>query len=82
MQLFLTREALKQYGHISTIEKKKIQKKIAILEGDPLAGKKLVGKLVDTRSLRAWPYRIIYSVDTKKKEVWVISILHRQGAYQ
>jgi len=82
MQLFLTKEAYKQYSNIPTIEKKKIQKKLAMLVGDPLAGKKLAGKLADTRFLRAWPYRIIYAIDTKKKEVWVISILHRQGAYR
>lgn len=82
MQVFLTKEAQRGYFHASKIDQKKIKKRLLSLAVDPLAGKKLTGKLSGLRSSKAWPYRILYQVNNLKKEVWVVSILHRQGAYK
>lgn len=81
MKIFITKEAQKQYFHLNESDKSKINKKLSLLKKDPLSGKKLLGELAGTRSLKAWPYRIIYTVDSKHKEIWIVSLLHRQGAY-
>ena len=81
MQVILSKEAQKNYNHLSKVQQAKIKKKLIVLQQNPLLGKKLEGKLAGDRSLRVWPYRIIYSIDKKQDEILVSSILHRQGAY-
>lgn len=82
MDVILSKNAAKQFAHLPKIEQAKIKKKLLLLNEDPLAGKKLAGELENDRSLRAWPYRIIYTINQKGKRVEVSSILHRQGAYK
>lgn len=82
MQIFLTKEAQKQYKKLPKIEREKINKKFVLLTKEPLAGKKLSGEFKETRSLKAWPYRIIYFIDEKQQQIWIVSIIHRQGAYK
>ena len=82
MQVILSKDAKKQYDHLPQSEQKKVKKKLQSLEIYPLAGKKLSGELAIYRSLRAWPYRIIYIINEDKKRVEVSSIEHRQGAYK
>ncbi len=81
MRVILSKEAQKNYNRLSGIQKTKIKKKLISLQDYPLLGKKLGGELEGDRSLRAWPYRIIYSIDKKQEIVVVSNILHRQGAY-
>jgi len=81
MKVFLTNTANRQKNKLPKAEQKKVEKQLAYLGEDPLSGKKLLGKYKGLRSLRVWPYRIIYSIDKNKKEIWIVSILHRQGAY-
>ena len=82
MQVILSKEANKQYNKIPKSNQIKVKKKLLLLEENPLAGKKLSGKYSKLRSLKSWPYRIIYQILDKEKEVWVVSILHRQGSYK
>lgn len=82
MKVFLSDEATKQYSKLTINDKSKIDKKLLLLESNPLEGKKLSGQLAGTRSLKAWPYRIIYFIDKSRNEIWIASILHRQGAYK
>ncbi|MFH0979655.1 MAG: type II toxin-antitoxin system RelE/ParE family toxin [Candidatus Roizmanbacteria bacterium] len=82
MNVFLTQEAQKQYKKLSQPDKEKIDKKIILLKNEPFTGKKLTGEYKETRSLKAWPYRIIYFINERKKEIWIVSILHRQGVYK
>ena len=82
MNVFLTQEAQKQYKKLTKSDKEKIKKKIILLDKEPFIGKKLTGEYKETRSLKAWPYRIIYFIDKRKKEIWIVSILHRQGVYK
>lgn len=82
MKLFLTKQAQKEYFKLTQSDQKKVVRKINELEKDPFVGKKLGGELDKLRSLRSWPYRIIYYIKQNKKEVWVEHIIHRQGAYK
>ena len=82
MQVVFTKDASKLYDHLPSSERKKINKKIEILKKQSIAGKKLTGEYEGMRSLRSWPYRIIYYVDTKQEKAVVLSVLHRQGAYK
>lgn len=82
MQVVITPQALKQYTHLPKPDQTKIKKKLLSLEQYPLEGKKLSGKLSEIRSLKAWPYRILYYIDDKAKKVFVVTIAHRQGVYK
>lgn len=77
MQVILSKGAKKQYDHLPLSEKNKVKKKLLLLEANPLAGKKLSGELATYRSLRAWPYRIIYIFNQEMKQVEVSDIEHR-----
>lgn len=78
--IIVTPEAEKQYNKLPFKEKQKIKKKFLLLENEPLSGKKLSGQYAELRSLQAWPYRIIYYI--KKKEIFIVTIAHRQGVYK
>lgn len=82
MRIFLTKEAYKQYLKLKQSNRNKIEKKISFLILNPFAGKKLTGEYKNIKSLRAWPFRIIYFINERQKEVWIVSIIHRQGAYK
>ncbi len=82
MQVIITPKAQKHYKHLPKSEQIKVKRKLQILENDPQAGKKLAGALEEQRSLRVWPYRILYYIDILKKKVYITSILHRQGVYK
>ena len=82
MRVVLSKTAQKQYQKLSPNEGKKIKKKLNSLESDQLTGKKLAGELKLFRSLRAWPYRIIYYINEVEDRVEVVDIEHRQGVYR
>jgi len=82
MEIILSKNAKKHYDHLHASEQRKIKKKLKSLELNPLAGKKLSGELSEDRSLKSWPYRIIYSVNKKEELLEVSDIIHRQGAYK
>lgn len=82
MQVLLSKNAQKHFQLLPESEKNKICKKLSSLRDDPLAGKRLGGELSNRRSLKSWPYRIIYTINIKEKAVEVSDILHRQGAYK
>lgn len=82
MQVFVTPKASRQFRKISKTEQTKIKRKLGILEDDPFAGKKLSDELSELRALRAWPYRILYYINSKEKKIFIVNIVHRQGAYK
>lgn len=82
MEVILSDDAVKGYKRLPVIEQKKILKKLKVLETDLTAGKKLSGELAGIRSLRVWPYRILYEINEKRHRVEVHKIAHRQGAYR
>ena len=84
MKILLTSDAEKQFLKLPKPERIKVEKKLKLLLENPHAGKKLAGDYSNQRSLRAWPYRIIYAVSaaSKQEAITVLAILHRQGAYK
>jgi len=82
MRVLVTPSALKQYNHLSKTEQTKIKKKILVLEQDSQEGKKLSGEYSELRSLKAWPYRIIYYIDNAQRKIFIVTIAHRQGVYK
>jgi mRNA-degrading endonuclease RelE of RelBE toxin-antitoxin system len=82
MKVILSKDASKQYKRLPKIEQTKIYKKLTVLQKNPYEGKKLAGELESVRSLRAWPYRILYEVNEEQKTVEIHKIAHRQGAYK
>lgn len=82
MKVFFTSDAQKQYNKLGKKDKDKIEKKLKLLVTSPFSGKKLSGEFEGSYTLRAWPYRIIYSIYSLRREIWIESILHRQGAYK
>jgi addiction module RelE/StbE family toxin len=82
MEVILSHDAAKQYEKLPSSVKTRIRKKLQLLEESPSAGKKLMGQLQGIRSLRVWPYRIIYEINERKKRVEVHKIAHRQGVYK
>lgn len=79
MNLEYKPEAVKQLKKLPLSEKKKIIKKLELLSQNPYAGKLLKGELGGLRSLRAWPYRIVY--ETSGESLVIFSIAHRQSVY-
>lgn len=82
MQVILSENAAKHLKRLPKSEKSKIEKKLLKLRENPYSGKKLSGELDKFRSLKAWPYRIIYAINESEKIVEISDILHRQGAYK
>lgn len=74
--------ALKQYNRLPKAEQAKIKKKLLLLQENSQEGKKLSGKYEDLRSLKAWPYRIIYYIENMQKKIFIVTIAHRQGVYK
>ena len=73
-------QAIKQLQQLSPSEKKKVLRKLESLATDPLIGKPLRGELEGLRSLRAWPYRIIY--ENVQEKIRILSIAHRRDVYR
>lgn len=82
MKVALSKDAQKQYEHLPKTQQIKIRKKLIGLEQNPHSGKKLEAELKGIRSLRAWPYRILYEINKDKQIIEVHKIVHRQGAYK
>lgn len=81
-QISFTKRAEKDLSKINAKIRKRIIRKIELLENDPLQGKVLSGKFKGLRVLRIWPYRVIYKVEKRLVVVMVLRILHRQGVYK
>lgn len=82
MDVIFSKNATKQFNRLPKIEQSKIRKKLRAIKEDPYIGKQLSGDLTGLFSFRAWPYRIIYEINKKKKRAEVSKIIHRQGAYR
>ena len=60
----------------------KINRAIRLLQEYPLLGKPLEGDCEGQRSLRVWPYRIIYEIYKHQLVILIIAIKHRQNVYK
>jgi mRNA-degrading endonuclease RelE of RelBE toxin-antitoxin system len=82
MEVVLSKNAQKEYEHLSKSAQIKIRKKLEILKRYPYSGKKLTGVFNGIYSLSTWPYRILYEINTIEKRVEVHKVTHRQGVYK
>lgn len=77
-----THEAGKQLRRFPLRFQDRILEIVRSLAIDPFVGKKLTGDLDGHYSERAWPYRIIYTIDRKKITITIVTLGHRQGVYK
>lgn len=82
MEFVYSSDAQKQLKRLPKSEKLKVVRKIHVLGENPLLGKKLKGEYEGLRSIKAWPYRIIYHYSSEKRTFFVEAIEHRQGVYK
>lgn len=82
MKVNYSKTSLKQLKKLTRTKQIEILKKIEKLKNDPDAGKKLKGPLKNFRSLKTWPYRIIYQYSKNDKTIFINIIQHRQGTYK
>ncbi len=82
MKVELSEKSISNLKKLPSSEKKKIFKKLHLLEENPLLGKKLTGEFNGLYSFKVWPYRIIYQFLAKSKMICVVTIDHRQGVYR
>lgn len=82
MQVAFSNTAQKQLKKLPKTERVKVIKKIRVLKENPLAGKKLSGMFEGKRSIRSWPYRVIYRYTPDTKSIFINVIEHRQGVYK
>ena len=82
MQIFYKAEAIKKLKNLGPAEKQKARKKIEGLLSNPLMGKRLKGEFSGLMSLRAWPLRIIYSLDLKSQSIVILTVDYRGNVYK
>ena len=82
MKVELSEKSISNLKKLPSSEKKKIFKKLHLLEENPLLGKKLTGEFNGLFSFKAWPYRIIYQFQLNVKRIFIVTIDHRQGVYK
>lgn len=80
MKLGYRPKTLKQLKKLPKREKRKVISKIETLATNPYQGKPLKGEYQGIYSLRAWPYRILYEIQSE--QIIIYSVEHRQGAYK
>ncbi|KKW38411.1 hypothetical protein A2454_05715 [Candidatus Peribacteria bacterium RIFOXYC2_FULL_55_14] len=78
----LTKKAEKSLESLRKRDQQRVMAGIESLREDPFIGKKLQGPLEGLRSLRVWPFRIIYSVNKKVVMVTVVAIGNRKDVYK
>lgn len=82
MNVLLTPDAEKQLTKLPRVTHSRIFRKLDFLKENPFAGKPLERNLKGHYSLRAWPYRIIYTIIKPKQVILITAIQHRQGVYK
>jgi len=82
MKVNYSKTSLKLLKKLPKIKQIEILKKIEKLKNDPDSGKKLKGPLKNFRSLKVWPYRIIYQYSENDRSIFINIIQHRQSVYK
>jgi mRNA interferase RelE/StbE len=75
-------KARKEIISLPRREQERVMAAINILRENPFVGKKLAGEHEGARSLRVWPYRIIYVIYEETVTVKILRVGHRQGVYK
>ncbi|MDP1710632.1 MAG: type II toxin-antitoxin system RelE/ParE family toxin [candidate division WWE3 bacterium] len=82
--LLIHREALKFLDRLNPSQRKRIAKAIDSLAQEPFPKGKKIKKLKSSPSgfrFRVGDFRILYTVNTKRKEVFIYKIAFRASAY-
>ena len=79
--LLFKQGAVKNIQKLSQKDRQKISTILESLKSDPFSGKQLAGEYKHFYSVRAWPYRIIYTIVKKELLVLIIDVAHRKDAY-
>lgn len=82
MKVYYSGTSLKQLKKLPKTKQLEVLKKIEKLKNYPISGKKLKGPLKNFRSLRSWPYRIIYQHFDSENVIKIDVIQHRQNVYK
>lgn len=82
MRIEYSETARKQLKKLPRDKQIKALKRIEELKTNPYAGKKSKGVFRKMRSLKIWPYRIIYQYNPGKKLLFINIIQHRQAVYR
>ena len=82
MKVEYSHTARKQIKNLPKEKKIKVLKTIEKLKSDSYAGKKLKGEFEGLRSLKFWPYRIIYRFLPQEKLLFINLVQHRQKVYK
>lgn len=76
------RRAAKVIDSLSKKDQQRIAEAFEVLRRDPFAGKKLEGEFEGARSIRVWPYRILYAIFEEIVTVVVFRVGHRKDVYR
>ena len=80
-RIIISTRASKELRNLPADMRRKIDRAIDILRENPFMGKKLHADFEGMRSLRVWPYRIVYVIARHIVTVTVLRVGHRQGVY-
>lgn len=82
MKLFIGKKASKELSKIDDPLASKIYKEIVKLKDNPypVNYKKIIGK--ENYRIRIGVYRVIYSINKKSKEIYILKICHRRDVYR
>lgn len=81
-QVIIKRTAEKELDALDAQVRNRIGKRLLKLEDDPRpqSVKKLQGQ--DSFRLRVGDYRVLYTIDDQKGEVWIYAVGHRREVYR
>jgi addiction module RelE/StbE family toxin len=80
LELVFTKEFLRKLKELNRQTQIRILKELKILEEQPFAGKRLVGRLNGLMSFRVAEYRVIYQLS--EKTVIIRTVGHRKKVYE
>ena len=81
-EIILTKKFDKNFSKLDKEIQLRVIKKLKMLGEKPGAGKPLKGKFKNLLSLRIGDYRIIYTLNEKRKKILIITIEHRKSVYK
>lgn len=83
MRVEYSNTAKKEIKKLPNNKQIKVLSFIRKLKNDPYdAGKKLKGEFEGVRSLKVWPYRIIYRHLSQDKKLYINVVQYRQKVYK
>ena len=75
--MYVPKSVKKDLNQIPLPWRERIKRAIDFLNSDPYFGSPLTGRYQEQRRIRIWPYRIVYRIDQKQEQVFIIEVKHR-----